>query len=408
MSHVAFLRCIGCQKEWNPDRTRYTCPECDSLLDVLYDYPKVSLDDLATSRDRSIWRYRALLPLDTWGLPLTVGGTPLYPAPRLAERLGLKHVWVKDDGRNPTGSLKDRASSVCVARARELGEKLITAASTGNAASSLSGLAASVGLQTVIFVPKTAPQAKVAQLLIYGARVMMVEGNYDQAFDLCLHATRKFGWYSRNTGFNPYLLEGKKTVALEIAEDLEWQAPDRVFVSAGDGCILAGVWKGFYDLMQVGRLDRMPRLMAVQAEGADALLTLLETGKLPDRPPQTVADSISVGIPRAGAQAVRALRESKGEGVRVSDREILEAMRLLARDTGVFAEPAGSAAVAGLMRAVREGRVSADERVVVIVTGNGLKDVAGAMQAVDNQPVVVPPDPKALEALVSVKEETTV
>lgn len=403
---VTELKCVTCGAAHDPKDVRYTCPTCGDqvgLLDVVYDWERVrerlSRESLAADPDPTIRRYLPLLPVsgEVSLPPVSVGGTPLYTVPSLAALAGVQEVRVKDDGRNPTGSLKDRASAICLVRAMELGEPLITAASTGNAASSLSGLAASVGMRTVIFVPKTAPRAKVAQLLIYGARVVQVDGNYDDACDLSLQATREFGWYSRNTGFNPYLLEGKKTVSLELAEQYGWDVPDRVFVGTGDGCILGGVWKGFHDLLQLGLIERMPRLVAVQAEGSAAISRAFLEGAEPFVPdPHTVADSISVGRPRAAAQALRALRDSHGDAVIVSDDEILEAMRILARHSGVFGEPAGATPLAGLLKMARAARLAPDERVAVLVTGNGLKDVDGAMQATDSIPSQLQADPEAL------------
>jgi threonine synthase len=321
-------------------------------------------------------------------IPLTIGGTPLVAAPRLAAALGLGALHIKDDGRNPSASLKDRASVIAVGRALEARTPRVTAASTGNAASSLATIAASVGLETIIFVPEAIPRAKLAQLLLHGARVVLVRGNYDAAYDLCLAATARFGWYSRNTGFNPYLCEGKKTVALEIAEALAWRAPDRVFVSVGDGCILAGVHKGFADLVALGWIDRVPALVGVQADGASSLADAFRAdartaAEVRATMPRTFADSIAVGNPRDATKALRAARETGGEILAVADDEIRDAMRRLAREAGVFAEPAGAAAFAGVLRLAREARLHAGERVVALVTGSGLKDVESAIRLVE-------------------------
>lgn len=398
------LQCVSCGRRYAPRDIPYTCPDCGDLhglLDVLYDYDSVTLtrESLAADRDPTIRRWLPLLPVDDVALlpPLAVGGTPTCAVPSLASLAGVREVRVKDDGRNPTGSLKDRASAVCVARARAQGEALVTGASTGNAASSLAGMCASVGLPAVIFVPKSAPIAKITQLLVYGARVVAVDGTYDEAFALSLQATREFGWYSRNTGFNPYLLEGKKTAALELAEQYGWDVPDRVLVSVGDGCIIAGLWKGFHDLHEMGLIERVPRLTAVQASGSDAITRML-AGEALQASAHTLADSISVTVPRAGAQAVRGIRDSGGEAVTVTDRQILDAIPLLARSCGVFAEPAGATPLAGLLELARQGRLAADERVALLVTGNGLKDVASAMKAVDARPTEMAPDPEALRA----------
>jgi threonine synthase len=399
---------VLCGAEYDIGQVEYVCPKHgnEGVLDVVYDYGFIrrhlSKEGLANNRDYSIWRYANLLPIANRELapPLQVGWTPLYHAQRLGAQMGLTQLYVKDDGRNPSASFKDRASAVGIVKAREFGKDIITAASTGNAASSLACLAASVGLTTYIFVPERAPQAKVAQLLIFGANVIMVRGTYDQAFDLCLQASAEYGWYSRNTAYNPYLSEGKKTAALEICEQLGWQAPDKIFVAVGDGCIIGGLWKGLRDLHALGCINRLPQLIGVQAEGSAVLVKAWQEGTETITPivPQTIADSISVGVPRDAVKALRAVRESGGQFVAVSDAEILEAMRILARGSGVFGEPAGVTGFAGLRKLLAQGRVDPHEQIVVLVTGNGLKDVQSAIQAA-GKPHVIEPTIDALRKL---------
>ncbi len=411
MDHIKHLKCMICGKTYQPDEVQYVCPDHgnEGILDVVYDYEVIanhlSPASLAQNPDPTIWRYKPLLPVepDAEVPPLTVGGTPLYETPRLAEHLGLKHVWVKDDGRQPTASFKDRASAIAIVKAREAGAEIVTTASTGNAAAALSGLAASIDQPNVIFVPASAPQAKIAQLLTFGSTVMLVDGTYDDAFELCMEAADAFGWYNRNTGYNPYMSEGKKTVSFEICEQLGWEAPDVIFVSVGDGCIIGGVYKGLYDLLQLGWIDHMPRIIGVQAEGSNYLAEAWEKGEdVLTKPPidaHTVADSISAGLPRDRLKAMRAVRESNGAFVVVSDDEILTAIPELAQKTGVFAEPAGATAYAGLRKAVEQGLVSPDDRIVVINTGSGLKDVASAMKAAEMtgaEPHRIPPTLEAV------------
>jgi threonine synthase len=405
MSRFLGYRCSLCGAEYAPDQVQYVCPRHGDSgnLDVVPDYAAInraaSPEVIAASRDFSIWRYLPLLPVADPGFAGTplraVGWTPLYRADRLAAALGLNtsRVFVKDDGRNPTASFKDRASAVVMARALEIGAPMIAAASTGNAGAALAGMAAAVARPAVILAPQTAPPAKVAQLLMFGAKVLLVNGNYDQAFDLTLQASREFGWYCRNTGYNPFTLEGKKTAAFEISEQLaithsqlpitRWLAPDRIFVSVGDGNIISGIHKGFKDLLALGWIDKLPKLMGVQAEGSAACANAwaANTETITPVSAHTLADSISVDLPRDGVRAVRAVRETGGAYVVVSDADILAAMRDLARGLAVFAEPAGATAYAGLAKAVREGIMGVDETVVVVVTGNGLKDVKSAMQA---------------------------
>ena len=281
MDHVKSLKCLICGREYRTDEVEYVCPHHgdDGILDVQYDYDlictRISPDSLAQDRNYTIWRYRALMPIepDSPVPPLTVGWTPLYRADRLAAGLGLKHVWVKDDGRNPSASFKDRASAVAVVKAREKGAEIITTSSTGNAGAALSALCASVGQPNVVFVPESAPPAKVAQLLVYGSTVMLVRGNYDDAFALCAQAAKEFGWYNRNTGYNPYMSEGKKTASLEICEQLVWDAPDWIVVSVGDGCVIGGVYKGLFDLYSMGWITKMPKILGVQAAGPRRYMT---------------------------------------------------------------------------------------------------------------------------------------
>ena len=382
IDHIHHLQCVLCGTRYDPFEINYTCPSCGHLgvLEVHYDYDRlaqrISRAKLAGDRDPTFWRYRALLPVSysrNNAPALAIGGTPLYPAKRLRTFLGLRDLWLKDDSRNPSASLKDRASIIAVMRAEG---RTVACASTGNAASSLAVQAASVGLPCYIFVPHNAPRAKIIQLLMCGAIVFAVQGSYDDAFDLCIEACNAFGWYNRNTGYNPYLVEGKKTVGFEIAEQLQWLVPDSVLVPTGDGCIISGVYRGFEDLYRLGMIKDMPRLIAVQAEGSPAIVRALEgDGVVRPYPAQTIADGISVSLPRNGAMAVRMIRASGGFGITVSDEEILAAEKELARLTGVFAEPSGAASYAGLRRLLDEGKIAPDEQVVLLVTGSGLKSI---------------------------------
>jgi threonine synthase len=309
-------------------------------------------------------------------------------------------LWIKDDGRNPTASFKDRASAIIIARAREINAEVIVTASTGNAGAALAGMAAAANHKAVIFAPKTAPPAKVAQLLVFGARVFLVDGNYDQAFDLTIQAAHEFGWYCRNTGFNPFTAEGKKTVSFEIWEQVIFSGnlnkPLSIFVSVGDGNIISGIHKGFKDLYSLGWLKQMPRLFGIQAEGSAAIANAFREGneEIHAVNASTLADSISVDLPRDGLRALRAVTQTGGSYITVSDKEILAALARLGRE-GIFAEPAASTAYAGLAKAVHEGLILPDDPVLVMVTGSGLKDVKAATSAVQPAPIIEP----TLEAL---------
>ena len=396
MRNVICARCVKCGREYPavPDLTN--C-ECGGILDIVYDYEYIKTvfhkEDLS-KRPYTMWRYRELLPVEdsTPDTELRVGWSPLYEAPRLARRLGLKKLWIKDDGVNPTASLKDRASAMAVAKAREAGAEVIACSSTGNAASSLAGNAAAAGLKTYIFVPSRAPKGKVAQLMSFGATVISVQGSYEDTFELSKQAIERWGWYNRNAAINPYLSEGKKTVGLEILEQLGWQVPDYIAISVGDGCTIAGLWKGLKDLYAIGFIDRLPKLISAQAAGCWPINRAVETGE-PWQPMEenTLADSIAVGVPRNADKAINAIRESGGLTVEVTDREIMDAQKLLGESCGVFGEPAGVTGTAGIKKLLEQGRLSPDASVVSVVTGNGLKDVANAIAA-RGEPISVPSD----------------
>ena len=401
MKNVKYGKCVKCGRTYaaTPDLT--TC-ECGGILDIVYDYDYIKTvltkEKLAKRQNNSMWRYRELLPVeeDTPDTPLRVGWSPLYEADRLAEELGIAKLYVKDDGINPTASLKDRASAMAVAKAREAGAKVIACSSTGNAASSLAGNAAAAGLKTYIFVPSRAPKGKVAQLMTFGATVISVQGSYEDTFELSKQAIDKWGWYNRNAAINPYLSEGKKTVALEIMEQLQWKAPDYVAISVGDGCTIAGLWKGLKDLYAIGFIDKLPRLISAQAAGCCPLNRAIETGE-PWHPMEenTLADSIAVGVPRNADKALMAIRESNGLTVNVTDEEIMAAQKLLGRSCGVFGEPAGVTGAAGLKKLCEQGKIEKDATVVSVVTGNGLKDVANAIKAC-GEPISIPSDMELL------------
>lgn len=401
MKNVKHAKCVKCGKIYEATPNLTNC-SCGGILDIIYDYEYIKANltkaDLAARQDNSMWRYRELLPVEesTEAPPLRVGWSPLYEAKTLAAQLGIRKLFVKDDGLNPTASLKDRASSMAVAKAVEAGAKVIACSSTGNAASSLAGNAAAAGLKTYIFVPSRAPKGKVAQLMTFGATVISVQGSYEETFELSKQAIEKWGWYNRNAAINPYLSEGKKTVGLEIMEQLGWVVPDYIAISVGDGCTIAGLWKGLKDLYAIGFIDRLPKLISAQAEGCCPLNRAIEAGEN-WRPMEenTLADSIAVGVPRNADKALTAIQESNGLVVNVSDEEIMAAQKLLGRTCGIFGEPAGVAGTAGLKKLCQQGQIPLDATVVSVVTGNGLKDVASAIAAC-GEPISIPGDMELL------------
>jgi threonine synthase len=411
-SCVTELTCITCGTKYPGENlkeakgTWMTCPRCgllDGILDVGYDLDRVRAawrEKPLSGRPRNHWRYAELLSLEPAAVrsEWPVGFTPIIDAERLAKSVGLKQLLLKDEGRNPTGSFKDRSSSVGVAHALQVGAKTIACASTGNAASSLAGHAALAGLPAVIFVPHTAPEPKVAQLQVFGATVFAVNSSYDDAYDLCTKACQAFGWYNRNCAMNPVLVEGKKTAGLEIAEQTSQfgGVPDWVAVSVGDGCTVAGIWKGLRTMRELGVIDRLPRLLGVQAAQVKPIQHAFRHGVLPrDTTGDTIADSINVHVPRNWHKAVLAIRESGGEILTADDDAILEAMRLVGRH-GVFAEPAAAAAVAGVMAGLDSKTLNPNDRILAMITGSGLKDTRSAIRAA-GRPIAIEPEVKSVE-----------
>ena len=405
-------QCFACSVVQAADFEGFDCPLCGGNLDISYDY-----DEAATSIDKSfgkgpndLFRFSALLPLKQPRppFPLRVGGSPLYPVRPLDELGGMNGLYLKDETLNPSASLKDRASAVTIGRALDVHASVVSVASTGNAGSSLACLAAATGLKSVVFVPANAPVAKLTQMLAFGARVLAVRGSYDDAYDLCLSASTEFGWFNRSTGYNAFTREGKKTCAYEIWQDLGGRVPDRVMVSTGDGNTLSAIWKGWCDLRAVGLIDSLPKIDCIQSSLSAAINETVQRVRRNDVPEvdwsalevvqviaSTIADSISVDRPRDGLAAVKAVIQSGGEAVTVTDREILAAIPEMARATGVFAEPAAAAPWAGLKHMISKGQVARDELVVCIVSGSGLKDI-GNVRTIAGESQLIEPSLQAV------------
>ncbi|MDD2331174.1 MAG: threonine synthase [Candidatus Cloacimonetes bacterium] len=392
MSYLSLFRCISCGREYARDEIRYLCPECSrdykpgiplpGVLEVLYDYDKI----------RQIWEnlkaiyggadhipltelLRLFSPVSSLHFPpLPVGNTPLFKAASLAGKYGLGQLWIKYDGLNPSGSLKDRASQLMVAEARRLGISRIVCASTGNAACSLAAQCAAAGLKAVIFAPEFAPPAKLTQIMIHKAELNKVKGTYDDAFAAALAYTDGDEVLNRNTAYHPYTIEGKKTAGLEIFHQLG--VPDWIVLPTGDGVILSAIHKAFLDLKRTGIINTLPRILSVQAESSDAITSYWESGVYRDAAqPATLADSISVKTPSNAHWAVLALKESGGISLRVTDREISRSQNELASEAGVFAEPSSSATLAGLKKALAQNMIPSDAQIVLLITGHGLKDI---------------------------------
>jgi threonine synthase len=335
----------------------------------------------------NMFRYTPLLPIKSVPYStLNVGWTPLYSSNKIGRELGLEHLFIKDEGVNPTASLKDRASVIACLKAIEQKADTICCSSTGNAASSLAGNAARLGLKALIFVPERAPLGKLSQMLAYGANVVKIKGDYKDTFDASKEAIDIFKLYNRNAAINPNLVEGKKTVALEIAEQLNFEEIDTVFVSVGDGCTIYSVYKAFYDLVQLEMIPSIPKIVGVQASGCSPFYNAWKTNTtIQETEENTIADSIAVGIPRNPVKGLKAVTESNGYYMTVTDKEILDASYKLARGEGIFAEPAGATALAGLIKAVANNKINKDAKVVIIVTGNGLKDATSLNDTVTKE-----------------------
>lgn len=400
-------RCTDCGKEYSGSETMYLCPICSKsntedqppkgVLKTIYNYSEIK-DRTSGFKELESNCFIELLPIKKLeSLPkLKVGNTPLYKFEKLENKELSFELYCKDDSQNPTYSFKDRASNVVSAYAKEQGFETIVAASTGNAGSSLAGLCAAQGQKAIIMVPEAAPIAKLTQIIMYGATIVPVKGTYDDAFDLSLKATEEFGWYNRNTAYNPFTIEGKKTVSFEIFSQLNENIPDRVFVPVGDGVIISGVYKGFEDLLELGYIDKMPTIVMVQSEGSDNIVRNMDRESFEAKSSSTIADSISVDIPRNFNLAKQYIKKFKGEYITVTDNEILIASKKLSKNTGIFSEPAAATAFAGLLSYQKNNKIEDKSKNVVLLTGSGLKDLKAVNKLLDI-PESVKPDTENLK-----------
>ncbi|OFX20696.1 MAG: threonine synthase [Bacteroidetes bacterium GWA2_31_9b] len=410
-SQKFIYECIDCGKQFFTNDIIYLCPNCSKensesmppkgVLKVVYNFPELIKKNI-NFKDLSKNNFLELLPINQIkSLPkLKVGNTPLYEYNKLDNKDLPLSLFLKDDSQNPTFSFKDRASSIVSAFAKENDLNTIVAASTGNAGSSLAGICASQGQKAIVMVPETAPLAKLTQIIMYGATIVPVKGTYDDAFDFSIKATEEFGWYNRNTAFNPLTIEGKKTVSFEIFEQLNESIPDKVFVPVGDGVIISGVYKGFEDLLNLKMIDKIPVIVAVQSEGSNNLIRNINNTNFEIKPSNTLADSISVDIPRNFYMAKYYIQKYKGEILSVSDEKILEASAVLSRNTGLFAEPAAATSFAGFLNYYTQNKLDNNSKNVVLLTGSGLKDLK-SVQKLLNIPESIEPTIDNLKKLIS-------
>lgn len=412
MNDKFYYVCTNCRSEFSTEKIIYLCPDCakenrpdqpgKGVLKVLYDYDGIRTCYTGTDLFTALYQenFLPLLPIHemkNWP-PLHIGKTPMYNSSRFGSVKADFSLFLKDDSQNPTFSFKDRASALVSAWAKENSIETIITASTGNAGSSLAGICASQGQKSYIFVPATAPLAKLTQIVMYGATLVPVNGNYDQAFDLSVKASELFGFYNRNTAFNPFTIEGKKIVSFEIFDQMNRHVPDFIFVPVGDGVILSGVYKGFEELMKLGITRKMPKIIAVQAQGSNNLVANISRDHFSSTLSETIADSISVDIPRNFYMSVDYLKNYDGEWILVSDEEILQGSVQLSRTTGIFSEPASAAAFAGMKKYTEKNKVHPDSKVVVLLTGSGLKDLK-SVQSCIHLPTPIEPDTDALKQI---------
>lgn len=381
------FKCVNCEKTYEQEEVKYLCPECgknlfkkyplQGVLFAEYDYQEIKHQNAKAGF--SIENY---LPFEKEYFPeYKCGKTPFLESKRLEKKFGLENIWIKNDSLNPSGSLKDRASFLVLAQANKLNENIIVTASTGNAASSLASICASENKKAKIFVPEKVPKAKLLQMKLYGAEVIKVKGTYDDAFKLSIEYTLYHSGLNRNTAYNPYTIEGKKTAGLEIFLDNQMKVPDVILIPVGDGVIISGVYKAFYDLYKSGMTERMPRLICVQAEKSNAIDNLYHTGKYSDAEnPVTIADSISVKSPSNAYMAVESIKRTNGESILVSDEEIMQGQKILAESTGIYAEPSSSSLILALDKLVKRKLIDKKENIVLLITGNGLKDLESSMK----------------------------
>ncbi len=403
------FQCTDCGAVYKADEVRYLCPKCASkntpdlppkgVLKTLYDYEALKVEGVGFDSLKKT-NYLELLPIENLAsLPnLHIGKTPLYKQEKLEGKKLPFHLFLKDDSQNPTFSFKDRASALVSAYAKEQGFNTLVAASTGNAGSSLSGICAAQGQKAIIIVPQSAPAAKLTQIIMYGAGIVPVQGTYDDAFDLSIKATEIFGWYNRNTAFNPMTIEGKKTVSFELYEQLKQAIPDRIFVPVGDGVIISGVYKGYEDLLKLGIIDTLPTIVAVQSKGSDNLARNINQERFVIESSHTLADSISVDIPRNFYMAQQFINTYQGEVLEVEDSDIVRASGILSRNTGIFSEPAAATSFAGLLAYYKKGMLTENSKNVVLLTGSGLKDLNGVNDLI-SIPEAIPAHIDALKNL---------
>jgi threonine synthase len=413
---MAYQKCINCGSEYGIDEIVYFCRKCGDLLEIKYE-PNALAQALSKSDWRkaplSVWRYRDFMPISYQSkiISLNEGGTGLHLCQRLAKQLGIRQLYVKNEGENPTGSFKDRGMTVGVTKAVELGVNSVICASTGNTSASLAAYAAKTGLQCAVLIPSgKIAYGKLSQAMIYGAKVIQVRGNFDESLDIVLKLSEKHRTIYLLNSINPFRIEGQKSLGFEICDQLNQEAPDRIIVPVGNAGNISAIWKGFFEFHELGVVEALPKMTGIQAAGSAPIAQAIKNGKdtiVPVASPETVATAIRIGAPVSWKKAMTAIRESDGTAETVTDEEILSAQKLLARVEGLFVEPASASSIAGLIKLVQNGTIDKDERIVCVTTGHGLKDPDTAVK-MSEKPVEVDAEIAAVEDVLGLKEQVAI
>jgi len=413
---MAYQKCINCGSEYGIDEIVYFCKKCGDLLEIKYERSELA-GALKKSQWRdaplSVWRYRDFMPISDPSriVSLNEGGTGLHLCKRLAKHLGIRQLYVKNEGENPTGSFKDRGMTVGVTKAVELGVKSVICASTGNTSASLAAYAAKAGLQCAVLIPSgKIAYGKLSQAMIYGAKVIQVRGNFDQALDVVLKLSEKHRSIYLLNSINPFRIEGQKSLGYEICDQLNQEAPDRIVVPVGNAGNISAIWKGFTEFHELGVVKSLPKMTGIQAAGSAPIAQAIKNGMdtiVPVAAPETVATAIRIGAPVSWKKAMNAIRESHGTAETVTDAEILDAQKTLARVEGLFVEPASASSIAGLKKLRENGEIDKDERVVCVTTGHGLKDPDTAVK-MSEKPVEVDAEITAIEEALGLKKQIAV
>lgn len=409
---VSHQECINCKTTYGIDEIVYFCKKCGDILEIKFDYKELAerlIESNWLSKPLSVWRYRDFMPIheSTKIITLNEGGTGLHRSDRLGAELGLKNLYVKNEGENPTGSFKDRGMTMGVTKAVELGARHVICASTGNTSASLAAYAARAGIRCTVLIPSgKIAYGKLSQAMIHGAKVLQVRGNFDQALEFVLKLAEKHKNIYLLNSINPFRIEGQKSLGFEICEQLNNQAPDRIVIPVGNAGNISAVWKGLTEFYKLDYIKKLPKMTGIQAAGSAPITQAIKAGSdkiIPVEHPETIATAIRIGAPVSWKKAVNAIRESNGTAETVTDEEILDAQKILARIEGIFVEPASASSIAGLKKLVKSGVIGKDEHVVCITTGHGLKDPDTAIKQ-SEKPVEVDAEMAAIENALGLKD----